>query len=157
MDAFLACLNVNDATLRLDLDSSIRGDHSRRTTKTSYLPVHHRRRCKFSIHPCPGCRSDGVINSAWIGSVQYALVFLPGLIFGRLFDIGYFRIPFLTASSVLVICTFLIAECTQYWHFMLCQGLAIGVRTIIYMRASEYVLIEACFYSCAPEQSLARL
>ncbi|KZV66537.1 MFS general substrate transporter [Peniophora sp. CONT] len=64
---------------------------------------------------------------AWIGSVQYALVFLPGLVFGRLFDIGYFRIPFLIASAVLVMCTFLVAECTQYWQFMLCQGLAIGL------------------------------
>ncbi|KZV66521.1 MFS general substrate transporter [Peniophora sp. CONT] len=64
---------------------------------------------------------------AWIGSVQSSLVFLPGLVFGRLFDIGYFRIPFLIASSVLIMCTFLVAECTQYWHFMLCQGFTIGL------------------------------
>ncbi|KZV62163.1 MFS general substrate transporter [Peniophora sp. CONT] len=64
---------------------------------------------------------------AWIGSVQSSLVFIPGLVFGRLFDIGYFRIPFLIASSVLIMCTFLVAECTQYWHFMLCQGFTIGL------------------------------
>ncbi|KAK0453092.1 hypothetical protein EV421DRAFT_1897118 [Armillaria borealis] len=65
--------------------------------------------------------------SAWIGSVQYALIFMPGIIVGHLFDIGYFRVPFILATILLVISTFLIAECSQYWHFLLCQGFAIGV------------------------------
>ncbi|PBK73136.1 MFS general substrate transporter [Armillaria solidipes] len=64
---------------------------------------------------------------AWIGSIQYALIFMPGIIVGHLFDIGYFRVPFILASILLVISTFLIAECTQYWHFLLCQGFAIGL------------------------------
>ncbi|KAJ7066477.1 major facilitator superfamily domain-containing protein [Mycena amicta] len=63
---------------------------------------------------------------AWIGSVQYSLVFLPGLVTGRLFDLGYFRIPFTTASILLVVLTFLVGQCTKYWQFILCQGLAIG-------------------------------
>ncbi|SJL01421.1 uncharacterized protein ARMOST_04743 [Armillaria ostoyae] len=29
---------------------------------------------------------------AWIGSVQYALVFMPGLVTGRMFDIGHFKL-----------------------------------------------------------------
>ncbi|KAJ7117706.1 MFS general substrate transporter [Mycena epipterygia] len=66
-------------------------------------------------------------NIAWIGSVQYSLVFLPGLITGRLFDLGYFKIPYLAASCLLVLSTFLVAQCTQYWHFILCQGLATGL------------------------------
>ncbi|KAJ6581826.1 major facilitator superfamily domain-containing protein [Mycena capillaripes] len=66
-------------------------------------------------------------NIAWIGSIQYSLVFLPGLVTGRLFDLGYFKIPFLAASSLLVVSTFLVAQCTQYWHFLLCQGLATGI------------------------------
>ena len=82
--------------------------------------------------------------SAWIGSlqvrcssqvdiaypdhfIQYSLTFLPCLITGRLFDIGYYKGPLLAASVVLVAATFLVAECTQYWHFLLCQGFAIGV------------------------------
>ncbi|KAG2135292.1 MFS general substrate transporter [Suillus clintonianus] len=64
---------------------------------------------------------------AWIGSVQYALVYLPALVTGRLFDLGYFKIPCFAASCVLVMCTFLIAECTQYLQFFLVQGLGIGV------------------------------
>ncbi|KAJ7231881.1 major facilitator superfamily domain-containing protein [Mycena haematopus] len=66
-------------------------------------------------------------NIAWIGSIQYSLVFLPGLITGRLFDLGYFKIPLFVASCLLVLSTFLVAECTEYWHFVLCQGLATGL------------------------------
>ncbi|KAH7889175.1 MFS general substrate transporter [Phlebopus sp. FC_14] len=66
-------------------------------------------------------------NIAWIGSIQYALVFMPGLATGRLFDLGYFKLPYFVASCVLVVCNFLIAECTQYWHFLLAQGFGVGI------------------------------
>ncbi|KAJ7504172.1 major facilitator superfamily domain-containing protein [Mycena galericulata] len=66
-------------------------------------------------------------NIAWIGSIQYSLVFLPGLLTGRLFDLGYFKLPFLAASTLLVLSTFLVAQCTQYWHFLLCQGIVTGL------------------------------
>lgn len=58
---------------------------------------------------------------------QYSLVFLPGLITGRLFDVGIFKLPFFLASVAVVVATFLVAECTVYWQFLLCQGFAIGV------------------------------
>jgi len=64
---------------------------------------------------------------AWIGSTQYALVFFPSLVTGRMFDIGHLHIPLIIASINLVICTFLIAECHKYWHFLLCQGFGVGV------------------------------
>ncbi|KAG2150667.1 MFS general substrate transporter [Suillus bovinus] len=69
---------------------------------------------------------------AWIGSTQaclilYALVYLPSFATGRLFDLGYFKIPFFAASCVLVACTFLIAECTQFWQLFLTQGVGLGV------------------------------
>ncbi|KAJ3551697.1 hypothetical protein NP233_g13029 [Leucocoprinus birnbaumii] len=63
---------------------------------------------------------------AWIGSIQYSLVTLPGLIAGRLFDIGYFRPLFFSTSVLLVTATFLVGQCTQYWQFLLCQGFAVG-------------------------------
>ncbi|KIK62695.1 hypothetical protein GYMLUDRAFT_164197 [Collybiopsis luxurians FD-317 M1] len=66
-------------------------------------------------------------NIAWIGSIQYALVFLPGLPIGRLFDLGYFRSILLAASALLILATFLIPECKEYWQFLLCQGLATGL------------------------------
>ncbi|KAI0063412.1 MFS general substrate transporter [Artomyces pyxidatus] len=64
---------------------------------------------------------------AWIGSIQYSLVFLPALVAGRLFDIGQFRIPLTVATLLLLVCTFLIAECTEYWQLLLCQGFGVGL------------------------------
>lgn len=59
--------------------------------------------------------------------VQYSLVFIPGLVTGRLFDMGLFRVPLALASAFLVVATFLVAECKEYWQFLLCQGFAVGV------------------------------
>ncbi|KXN82270.1 Riboflavin transporter MCH5 [Leucoagaricus sp. SymC.cos] len=65
--------------------------------------------------------------SAWIGSAQYALVFLPGQVTGRMFDLGYLKAPFLIGTLVFILATFLVAECHEYWHFLLCQGFTIGL------------------------------
>ncbi|KAF8910907.1 MFS general substrate transporter [Gymnopilus junonius] len=64
---------------------------------------------------------------AWIGSVQYSLVLLPALFVGRLFDLGYFRSIFMPSSCILVVATFLTAQCTEYWEFLLCQGFLVGL------------------------------
>ncbi|EKM55121.1 uncharacterized protein PHACADRAFT_255517 [Phanerochaete carnosa HHB-10118-sp] len=64
---------------------------------------------------------------AWIGSIQYALVFVPGLVTGRLFDKGMFRVPLAVSSVFLVAATFLVAQCKEYWQFLLCQGFAVGL------------------------------
>lgn len=64
------------------------------------------------------------------GSRQYALVFFPALITGRLFDIGHLHVPLFIASINLVVCTLLIAECHEYWHFLLCQGFGVGVSAV---------------------------
>ncbi|KAF9258994.1 MFS general substrate transporter [Marasmius fiardii PR-910] len=63
---------------------------------------------------------------AWIGSIQYALVFLPALPVGRMFDLGYFRLPFLLSSTIVVVATFLTAQCKTFWQFLLCQGILQG-------------------------------
>jgi MFS transporter, MCT family, solute carrier family 16 (monocarboxylic acid transporters), member 10 len=55
-------------------------------------------------------------------------MFLPGLVAGRLFDLGYFKVVQFCASLVLVSATVLIGECHAYWQLLLCQGVAIGVR-----------------------------
>ncbi|KAF9440791.1 MFS general substrate transporter [Macrolepiota fuliginosa MF-IS2] len=68
-----------------------------------------------------------ILHSAWIGSIQYALIYLPGLIIGHLFDLGYFHVIFLSSSTLLVLATFLTAQCTEYWQFLLCQGVAVGL------------------------------
>ncbi|KIY50433.1 MFS general substrate transporter [Fistulina hepatica ATCC 64428] len=64
--------------------------------------------------------------SAWIGSLQYALTFLPGLPAGRLCDLGYFRATLITSCAVLTFTNFIIAECKEYWQFVLAQGFLFG-------------------------------
>ncbi|EKM50482.1 uncharacterized protein PHACADRAFT_213401 [Phanerochaete carnosa HHB-10118-sp] len=64
---------------------------------------------------------------AWIGSLQYALIFLPGLLTGYIFDLGYFRISLIGSSIVYITSNFLIAECHKYWQFVICQGVAVGL------------------------------
>ncbi|KAG1827418.1 major facilitator superfamily domain-containing protein, partial [Suillus subaureus] len=44
-----------------------------------------------------------------------------------MFDLGYFKIPFFVATCVLFACTFLTAECTQFWQLFLTQGVGVGV------------------------------
>jgi hypothetical protein len=58
---------------------------------------------------------------------QFAFVFFPALVAGRLFDLGYVRGTLIFASINLVACTFSIAECNQFWQLLLCQGFGIGV------------------------------
>lgn len=72
-------------------------------------------------------RDQSPSSIAWIGSMQYALVFIPALPIGRLFDVGYHKLPMLFASILLVASTLVIAHCKEYWHFVLVQGLLVGV------------------------------
>jgi hypothetical protein len=55
------------------------------------------------------------------------MIFLPGVLVGRLSDLGYFQATFATGSVLIIAGTFLIPVCTLYWHFLLCQGFMIGV------------------------------
>ncbi|KAF9519672.1 hypothetical protein BS47DRAFT_1358009 [Hydnum rufescens UP504] len=66
---------------------------------------------------------------AWIGSVQYCLVFFPGLVSGRLFDIGYLRGPLFLASVFFIFCVFMIAQCTEYWQLMIVHGISLGIAS----------------------------
>ncbi|KAJ7641994.1 MFS general substrate transporter [Roridomyces roridus] len=64
---------------------------------------------------------------AWIGSIQHCMVFLPSALVGRLFDLGYFRVPFASGTLLIVIATFLVPQCKVYWHYLICQGLVVGI------------------------------
>ncbi|KAI1786163.1 MFS general substrate transporter [Ganoderma leucocontextum] len=77
---------------------------------------------------------------AWIGSAQNAMLYAPGLAAGRLFDMGHLRLPVFAASAVFVVCTFLTAECTQYWQFLLCQGFGTGLASGILYDMGTMVL-----------------
>ena len=53
---------------------------------------------------------------------------------GRLCDLGYLRIPLAIGTAFTVTATFLIAECTKYWHFLLCHGIFLGVSSSSVLR-----------------------
>jgi hypothetical protein len=58
---------------------------------------------------------------------QFSFIYIPALISGHLFDLGYLRSTLIFASINLVTCSFLIAECHEFWQLLLCQGFGIGV------------------------------
>ncbi|CCA66982.1 related to monocarboxylate transporter [Serendipita indica DSM 11827] len=64
---------------------------------------------------------------AWVGSIQYSLIFVPGLVVGRLFDRGYFRLPFMSANFVFLLATFMVAECRTFPQVLVCQGILTGI------------------------------
>ncbi|KAG9052339.1 hypothetical protein FS842_010032 [Serendipita sp. 407] len=72
-------------------------------------------------------RGHSSSSIAWIGSLQFSLIFMPGSITGRLLDMGHHKLPLGLASALLILCAFLTAECNRYWHFLLCQGIGIGL------------------------------
>jgi hypothetical protein len=71
---------------------------------------------------------------------QFAFVFIPALISGRLFDLGYLRSTLILASINLVVCTFSIAECHEFWQLLLCQGFSIGVSAKPFLRLSNILM-----------------
>lgn len=62
-----------------------------------------------------------------IGSITVFLIFFIGTFTGRLTDAGYFRAIFLAGSIFQLIGIFCTSACTEYWQFMLAQGICIGI------------------------------
>ncbi|KAJ7138059.1 MFS general substrate transporter [Mycena epipterygia] len=66
---------------------------------------------------------------SWIGSIQIALTFGVAVLMGRLFDNGWFALPAACASLALVVLTILTGQCTKFWQFLVCQGIAVGIAS----------------------------
>lgn len=64
---------------------------------------------------------------AWIGSLQVFFLFLLGTFSGRLTDAGYFREVFAFGSVLQLIGIFMASISTKYWHFLLAQGVCVGL------------------------------
>ncbi|KAF4948547.1 hypothetical protein FSARC_13719 [Fusarium sarcochroum] len=64
---------------------------------------------------------------AWIGSLEIFFLFFIGAFTGRLTDAGYFRPVAIAGSILLVLGTMLASICTQYWQFLLAQGVCVGL------------------------------
>ncbi|KAH7883138.1 MFS general substrate transporter [Phlebopus sp. FC_14] len=72
-------------------------------------------------------KDESSSNVAWIGSIQYGLIFVPALFTGRLLDLGYYNGPLAISSILYVVVLFLVAECKTFWQVVLCQGVATGI------------------------------
>lgn len=72
-------------------------------------------------------QDQGATKISWIGSLQACLLIAMGLFTGPLLDMGYARPLVAVGSFLVVVGTMLTSICTQYWHFILVQGLVTGV------------------------------
>ncbi|KAF4991506.1 hypothetical protein FGRMN_7780 [Fusarium graminum] len=62
-----------------------------------------------------------------IGSLQTFLMVFSGFIVGPIYDSGYFRHLLAVGSTFIVIGTVLQSLSQKYWHYLLTQGLMIGI------------------------------
>ncbi|KLU93027.1 hypothetical protein MAPG_11968, partial [Magnaporthiopsis poae ATCC 64411] len=69
---------------------------------------------------------------SWIGSIQVFLVFLSGAIGGPIFD-RYGAWVIRPAAVVYVLSVMLTSICTEYWHFVLAQGVLSGISNGLLM------------------------
>lgn len=64
---------------------------------------------------------------AWIGSIQVFLLLFIGALTGPLYDSGYFRLLLATGTFLMCLGMMMISICTEYWQFVLAQGIVVGV------------------------------
>ena len=69
---------------------------------------------------------------SWIGTVQNFLSFFIGAFSGRLLDAGYFLPVVIVGVTLQVLGIFMMSISTQYWHFILTQGLLNGLGSGIF-------------------------
>ncbi|KAL2863876.1 MCT family MFS transporter [Aspergillus lucknowensis] len=64
---------------------------------------------------------------AWVGSLQAFLLMLFGVVTGPLFDAGYFRTLLGFGTFMLPFGLMMTSISSQFWHFILAQGVCIGL------------------------------
>ncbi|KAF4440335.1 hypothetical protein F53441_12283 [Fusarium austroafricanum] len=65
-----------------------------------------------------------------IGSLQTFCMIFSGFPVGPIYDSGYVRQLLGVGSGLIVVGTTLQSFCTQYWHFVLAQGLMVGIGAV---------------------------
>lgn len=68
------------------------------------------------------------LNISWVGSVQAFLLMILGLATGPLVDYGYLRVLLLAGTVLVTLGMMMTSICTEYWHVVLAQGIAVGLR-----------------------------
>jgi MFS family permease len=64
---------------------------------------------------------------AWIGSIQTFLFLFGGAIAGPLYDHGHFRTLLVVGTFLMVFGMIMVSLCTEYWQFVLAQGITVGI------------------------------
>ncbi|KAG6837379.1 hypothetical protein H0H93_010537 [Arthromyces matolae] len=66
---------------------------------------------------------------AWIGSLQLAMPFALGIVSGKLFDKGYFRILIASGSVIFAVSLFMLSliQPHRYYQVFLAQGVGMGI------------------------------
>nr|GAT46544.1 MFS monocarboxylate [Mycena chlorophos] len=72
-------------------------------------------------------KNEPLSNIAWIGSLQLSIVLLLGCFSGPLFDAGYLKVMIASAGALYVFCLFMTSLATEYYQFVLAQGLGVGI------------------------------
>ncbi|KAJ5145690.1 uncharacterized protein N7515_000254 [Penicillium bovifimosum] len=81
-----------------------------------------------------------ISDVGWITAVLVFLTLFLGVQVGPLFDTYGPRVLLICGSLASFACYMLLAECTQYWHFMLCLGILGGVSSAVITTVSISVL-----------------
>lgn len=64
---------------------------------------------------------------AWVGSIQTWALLSTSIISGPLADKFGLQVVLWPGAAVYVLAVLLVSFCTEYWHFLLCQGLLLGI------------------------------
>ncbi|XWW96296.1 hypothetical protein V2A60_004269 [Cordyceps javanica] len=64
---------------------------------------------------------------SWIGSIQFLLTYGMCTVSGRLADAGYIHSTVAVGAFLVVLGTLMTSLGSQYWHFLLSQGLCVGL------------------------------
>ena len=66
-------------------------------------------------------------NISWVGSIQGFLIFFGGAIVSPFFDLGYLGTLLYLGTFGVVFGMMMTSLCTTYWHFVLAQGITVGM------------------------------
>ncbi|KAJ6608125.1 major facilitator superfamily domain-containing protein [Mycena sp. CBHHK59/15] len=72
-------------------------------------------------------QNEPLSTISWIGSLQLSLVLLMGCVSGPLFDAGYLKAMIAGAGAFYVFCLFMTSISTEFYQFVLSQGLGVGI------------------------------
>ncbi|KAJ7431045.1 major facilitator superfamily domain-containing protein [Mycena galericulata] len=72
-------------------------------------------------------KNEPLSSISWIGSLQLSLVLTMGCFSGPLFDAGYLKPMIAGAGALYVFCLFMTSISTQFYQFVLSQGLGVGI------------------------------